>query len=97
MAEFTYNSYKNQSTNLSPFFVNYRFEPDLPSTMSIAEVSGNMTAKDCTCQVQNTVKAVHENLAEAQEKSAKYYDMGRTEATFKPGQKVLISQQLMVP
>ncbi|KAJ2648516.1 hypothetical protein IWW40_003821, partial [Coemansia sp. RSA 1250] len=56
-----------------------------------------MTAKDCTCQVQNTVKAVHENLAEAQEKSAKYYDMGQTEATFKPGQKVLISQQLMVP
>ncbi|KAJ1739109.1 poly(A)-binding protein binding protein [Coemansia sp. RSA 1086] len=54
-----------------------------------------MAARNRTHQLQNIVKAVRENLAEAQEKSAEYYDTGQAEQALAQSKEYLESHELI--
>ncbi|KAJ2173661.1 hypothetical protein GGH16_001720, partial [Coemansia sp. RSA 560] len=72
---------------MTPFFVNYGFEPDLPSTLGSAILDGNLDAQQRARQLKNIIQSVQENIAQAQERSAEYHDAKRTEIVFQPGDK----------
>ncbi|KAJ2495653.1 hypothetical protein GGH96_006313, partial [Coemansia sp. RSA 1972] len=82
---------------MTPFFVNYGFEPDLPSTLGATIWEGNLDAQQRARRLKNIIRSVRENIAQAQECSADHHDAGRTEITFQPGDKVLISRELATP
>src|SRR2546423_1933136 len=90
MAQFAYNSHKNETTGLSPFYANYGFEPEayreaLP-TERWAQASKISVDK---------LKSIHEQLSKEiafiSMQTSKYYDQRRKDAPIlKKGDKVYL-------
>ncbi|KAJ2274505.1 hypothetical protein GGH14_004077, partial [Coemansia sp. RSA 370] len=75
------------------FFVNYGFKPDLPSTLGSAILDAQQHAQ----QLKDIIQLVHKNIVQAQEHTLKYHDANRTEISFQPDHKLLISHELATP
>src|ERR1700744_3973664 len=92
-AEFTYNSNKSASTNLSPFEALYGFQPSTP--VSITLTSPNMYSDkkvDAFLMDHTTLfEVIHDALLDSQRRMSSQYDCSRKDVTFKVGDLVYLN------
>lgn len=89
-AEFTYNSNKSASTNLSPFEAMYGFQP--PTPVSVA-LSGSEKRSDTDEFLKDHVsrfKVIKDALLDAQRRMSVQYDRKRQDCSFKIGDLVYL-------
>jgi hypothetical protein len=89
LVEFAINSHRQASTEHSPFFLNYGFHPRTPDEASLPD-SPFPNARHSIVEIQSTLTAVKDILAEAQERQRTYANQRRSDLTFTPGDKVII-------
>jgi hypothetical protein len=91
-AEFTYNSNKSASTNLSPFEAMYGFQPSTPVSNALSspeprpDKNVNTFIKDHTTRF----KIIHDALLDAQRRMASQYDRSRKDISFNVGDLVYL-------
>ena len=91
-AEFTYNSNKSASTNLSPFEAMNGYQPLIPVSIALAR-SDNRADKEADDFLQNHTtrfKVIQDALLDAQRRMASQYDGHRKDVTFKVGDLVYL-------
>lgn len=91
--EFAYNSSKQASSGVSPFYVNYGFEPTVPLTvLSGTPVSSdNDSANQYLDRIHAATDAAKAQIAKAQARQAAFYDKSKRDLTFQVGDRVLLS------
>jgi hypothetical protein len=91
-AEFTYNSNKSASTNLSPFEAMYGFQPLTPVSNALASPESRPAKNVDTFIKDHTTrfKIVHDALLDAQRRMASQYDRSRKDISFKVGDLVYL-------
>ena len=88
------NSRVHASTRLSPYFVQFGRNPNLP-VMSI-ETQQNETATRIMKNIQKAIVVADGNIKKAQIRQAHYYNKGKKEVTFKLGDLVLLSTRNII-
>jgi len=88
--EFAINNAKQSSTGYSPFYLNYGYNPRVPTTLSNT-ITDVPTVNDFVLSMDNLLKAAQDSIAEAQARQEKYANEKRTEELFKKGDLVLLS------
>jgi hypothetical protein len=88
-SEFAYNNAVQQSTQLSPFELNYGQHPLLPTTVLFD--TNVPAANDFNTTIRSLVKIAKDNIAKAQDYQAKYANTSRCEMEFSAGDEVLLS------
>ena len=93
LAEYAYNSSVQESTKMSPFFVNYAFQPETQWLKAKEDAAWRSPAAELLysrwISIWTTLK---ENITAAQERMKKYYDRKAQEAPeMKVGDLVLLS------
>src|SRR2546430_5251662 len=90
MAQFTYNSHKNETTGLSPFYANYGFEPE--AYQEALPIKRWAQASKISV---DKLKSIHEQLSKEiafiSMRTSKYYDQRCKDApVLKKGDKVYL-------
>ena len=94
--EFAYNSAVQASTRLTPFYMNYGFEPRSPLGLLAQPAEGTSPdASHFLAKIQDAVKLATSNLETAQKRQAHYYDQRHRHVTFSVGDKVLVSSEAL--
>ena len=88
-AEFAMNNAVNRSTNHSPFFLNYGFNPALPiwRELDLPVPAAKVFAKSFVSRIEEAKSY----LDAAQQRAKLYYDVKRKDLTLKPGQLIMLS------
>jgi hypothetical protein len=97
MAEFAINNAKHESTQFSPFYLNYGRHPNPPIKV-LTDIKGTGKRPLQAAEAERFVNVMHEalaqakhNLTAAQHRQKAYADVRRTEAAFVVGDQVLLS------
>lgn len=101
-AEFAYNNAKQESLGVSPFRLNYGFDPITPNcllsephrsrhTMNLDKAVCPEAVERFEATLQQAVNCARASLAEAQHRQKQYADAKRRHVQFKEGDKVLLS------
>jgi len=95
LAEFSYNNALQESSNYSPFFANYGFNPrhspEIPNTVDVPR------AEEFINDFTNLFKELQENLESAKRKQETFANKHRMQApTFKPKDKVWVDSSLIL-
>jgi len=91
-AEFTYNSNKSASTNLSPFEAMYGFQPSTPvsNALSIPEQRPDKNVDTFIKDHATRFDLIRDALLDAQRRMASQYDRSRTDISFAVGDLVYL-------
>ena len=90
--EFAYNSTKQASTGISPFYCVYGREPITPSFFSTSSISSSSPAViSQASEIAYVIQEVKVNLEDAIQYQKEYVDKHRTDVSFKEGEEVLLS------
>ena len=91
-AEFTYNSNKSVSTNLSPFEALYGFQPMTPvsSALSSPDLRSNRNADAFLRNHLSRFEVIRDALLDTQRRMASQYDRSRKDITFNVGDLVYL-------
>lgn len=91
-AEFTYNSNKSASTNLSPFEAMYGFQPSTPISSALSSSDPHPDKNVNTFLRDHTTRfeVIRDALLDAQRRMANQYDRSRKDVTFKIGDLVYL-------
>jgi len=94
LAEFSYNNALQESSNYSPFFANYGFNPrhspEIPNTVEVPR------AEEFIKDLTSLYKELKENLESAREKQEKFANKHRIQAPeFKENDKVWVNSSLL--
>ena len=101
LAEHAYNTATSESTKVSPFFANYGFNPETQWVKPLAVDPTKMdwtnpAAEKLLQRWQNIWSYLQDNILQAQERMAKYYDMRfQRQPVIKPGDKVMVNMKYM--
>ncbi|EGG22119.1 hypothetical protein DFA_04237 [Cavenderia fasciculata] len=87
--EFALNSFKQSSTKLSPFEINYGFEPTTPSNIFNIHAIKDMDIKQMIDYFQ---KVARDNILSSQVEQARNYNKNRKESTLKEGDEILLNR-----
>ena len=90
LAEFAYNNAFQSTTRCSPFYTNYGYHPNFHFNLDLdldSDVS-SPTATDFAKSLLHHHDALAENVKQAQDSQARYYDAKHKRIEFKPGDKV---------
>ena len=88
LAEFAYNNAYQSSTKCSPFYANYGFNPQFHINLQQNHVSDIPAAKDYAERLLQHHDALVENVKQAQDSQARYYDAKHKRIEFAVGDKV---------
>ena len=91
-AEFTYNSNKSISTNLSPFEALYRFQPMtlVSSTLSGSNLQSHKNVDTFLRNHLSRFEVIQDALLDTQRRMASQYDHSRKDITFNVGDLVYL-------
>lgn len=90
--EFAYNDSVQASTGHTPFFLNAGDHPNRPtSLLSHADTARAPAALDLLAELRTALAQARENIKSAQQRQQQDANRSRRDATFKVGDKVLIS------
>ena len=91
-AEFTYNSNKSASTNISPFEAMYGFQPPTPVSTALSSSDPRSDKNvDSFLRIHATrFEVIRDALLDAQRRMASQYDRSRKDITFKVGDLVYL-------
>lgn len=93
MAEFAYNSSTTETTKVSPFYANYRYEPVAYREPGLTD-SDNDAARIQVDQIKDLHKELSEELQFVAERNAHYYNKARSqEPTLQEGDRVYLSRK----
>lgn len=90
MAEFAVNSAWHESTQTSPFFLNYGRHLQTPATHGLPNVRAPAAAEMAE-KIQDGIERAKRALEAAQRRQKRYADTRRSEASFQEGEEVLLS------
>src|SRR5436190_438213 len=88
LAEFAYNNAYQSSIKCSPFYANYGFNPQFHINLQHADASDVPAAKDYAERLLQHHDALVENVKQAQDSQARYYDAKHKRIEFAVGDKV---------
>jgi hypothetical protein len=88
-AEFAINNAKSQSTQTTPFRLNYGYDPLTP--LSLEARTQLPAVQECITTMHTALVEAKRALQAAQERQRAYYDAGRKEQEFSEGQEVLLN------
>jgi hypothetical protein len=88
-AEFAINNAKSQSTQTTPFRLNYGCDPLTP--LSLEAQTSVPAVQECVSSMQEALVEARKALLAAQDRQKAYYDTGRKEQEFEVGQEVLLN------
>ncbi|EFA84935.1 hypothetical protein PPL_01928 [Heterostelium album PN500] len=83
--EFAINSAKQASTGLSPFELNFGFEPTTPSNIININNIKDMEIREL---ISNYTQIARDNILSSQVRQAKYYNKNRKDDSFEKGEEV---------
>ena len=101
LVEYAYNTTTSESTKVSPFFANYSFNPETQWLKPLAVDPTKMdwtnpAAEKLLQRWQKIWSYLQDNILQAQERMAKYYDMRfQKQPVIKPGDKVTVNMKNM--
>ena len=90
-AEFSYNSHKNASTELSPFEFNYGQQPHVPSALFKPTSTHVQTTTEFLTSMENLAKMATDSLVKAKGRQEEYANRSRRPLVFRVGDLVLLS------
>lgn len=92
LVEFAYNNSVNSSTGETPFFVDTGRHPRLPQDLLTEQPldTPNESANDFAERMANITQLTRDTLQYVQDRQAKYYNEGRRNLLFNPGDQVLV-------
>ncbi|GIL91769.1 hypothetical protein Vretifemale_19353 [Volvox reticuliferus] len=88
-AEFAINNSYQESIKTTPFMLNYGQHPLTPLSVDIP--TPNLTAHNFNQRLKEAIRKAKHCLAEAQAKQKRFADRTRTDATYRPGDLVLLN------
>jgi transposase InsO family protein len=92
--EFAYNSSKQASTGLTPFYVNYGYEPHTPlALLRGGNQSGNAGVDHFVGNIREAISQTKDNLEAAQKRMVANEDAHRRDHAITVGSKVLLSTE----
>jgi hypothetical protein len=90
--EYAYNDSVQGSTQHTPFYMNYGFNPKAPVALIDRSAPARCpAAADMLNRITVAAEQARANLVKAQERMSKYYNVHRRHITFAVGDKVLLS------
>jgi hypothetical protein len=90
--EIAHNNSIHTTTKFSPFYLNYGFNPQFPTSLiNTIKNCNNATAQEMLQTMDTTMKAAQQNIEFAQQRQKKYADQNRREVIFKVGDEVMLS------
>ena len=89
LVEFAINSHRQTSTDHSPFYLNYGFNPRTPDEAALPD-SPYPEARHSAAEIQAMITLVKDLLAEAQEQQKALADQHHEDISFAPGDQVLL-------
>jgi hypothetical protein len=90
-AEFACNNAVNSSTSLSPFRLNYGFDPSVPSSMFKPSSDTVPAVSEFMESMSNLVRTASDSLVQAKARQEAYANKSRRQLTFSVGDQVLLS------
>ena len=87
--EFAINNSKQASTQHSPFYLNYGFHPQSPTTASLSSVLPSVLV--WSKSMQDALQRAKQSLQRAQDRQKTLADQSRRDISYAPGQMVLLS------
>jgi hypothetical protein len=89
LAEFAYNNAYQSTIRCSPFYANYGYHPTFYVKLDASEPAADVpAAKDFAERLAQHHDALVENIKQAQDSQARYYDSKHKRMEFAPGDKV---------
>jgi hypothetical protein len=95
LLEFAYNNSVNQSTKMSPFYLDRGLHPKTPDVLNHNQILDdiNPSAEDFLMRITNNIRMAQDALQDAQVRQAKYADQRRHFETLNVGDMVLLSAE----
>jgi hypothetical protein len=95
-AEFALNSAQHESTQATPFELNYGFKPSSPLDVALGNSKLSCpAAANLRVRLHDAIKHARDCIHAAQQRYKKWADKRRIDVTYKPDQKVLVNVKNM--